>query len=258
MVKPNRAAEERSIARSVSRPLFCWSELTSVSSGSCCSAWVILGAHRLISSRSSPCSVYWYWPFDCRPPTRMSCAAWKNSVAPGTTAISRRSRAITSVAGGRSRRGDGRERADHKAAGGRAAAGEAHHAVHCRIGVDDADELGQLLRHQLEGDALIGLDAAGEPSGVLLREKALGHDVEEKDVEAERGDQDEQHQRRAAQRPSETAGISLPRPLEDALARAGDARQEPTPGRRFFIARAALVAQEIGAHHRRGRERYQQ
>ena len=35
----------------------------------------------------------------------MSCEAWKNSVAPGTAAISRRSRAITSVVEERSEMG---------------------------------------------------------------------------------------------------------------------------------------------------------
>ena len=49
----------------------------------------------------------------------------------------------------------------------------------------------ELLLHQLEGDALVGLDAADQPAGVLLREEALGHDDEEIDVERERRQQDQ-------------------------------------------------------------------
>ena len=77
------------------------------------------------------------------------------------------------------------QRDEHKAGIGLAAAGEADDALDRRILPDDRDELLQLLPHQLERDALVGLDAADHPAGVLLREEALGHLVEQEDVEAD-------------------------------------------------------------------------
>ena len=56
------------------------------------------GAHVLSSSRLSLTSVYWYCAWLMRPPSRTSCVACKNSVAPGTCASLGRSRAITSSA----------------------------------------------------------------------------------------------------------------------------------------------------------------
>src|SRR5207249_3352990 len=53
------------------------------------------GAHALSSSRLSLTSVYWYCAWLTRPPRRTSCIAWRNSVAPGTSASLGRSRAIT-------------------------------------------------------------------------------------------------------------------------------------------------------------------
>ena len=50
---PSRAAVSRSIDRSISNPLSCWSEFTSSSSGTFCSAAVIFGTQALSSSSVS-------------------------------------------------------------------------------------------------------------------------------------------------------------------------------------------------------------
>ena len=49
---------------------------------------------------------------------------------------------------------------EHKPGIGLAAAGERVDVLHRRILPNDIDQLGQLFLHQLEGDALVGLDAA--------------------------------------------------------------------------------------------------
>ena len=112
------------------------------------------------------------------------------------------------------------ERDENEAGIGLAAADETDDVLDGRILAQDGDELRQLLPHRLEGDALVGLDAPGEPSGILLREEALGHDVEEIDVEAQRRQQDEHHGPAMRQRPPEGAVVAAEHRSEGALHRA--------------------------------------
>jgi hypothetical protein len=43
-----------------------------------------------------------------------------------------------------------------------------------RVALDDVHQLAHLALHRLEGDALVGADAAADLARVLLREEALG------------------------------------------------------------------------------------
>src|SRR6185437_5631053 len=147
-------------------------------------------------ARSSDCKVYWYCALLCRPPTLMSCVARKNRRPPATTDVARRSRAFLAF---RQRF----QRHEHKAAIGRIAAGEAGDRRHARVLAHDVDELGEFLAHQLERDALVGLDAADQAPRVLLREKSLGDDDIEKDVERDSGEQHYRSKKRVPQRDAE-------------------------------------------------------
>ena len=110
----------------------------------------------------------------------------------------------------------------------------------------DRDEVGELLAHRLERDALVGLDEADEAPGVLLREEALGHDHVEVDVEADRREQDEHHERAVAQRPGEACARSR-----------ASTRVEGALAPRCEAAGLALRRrpQQPRAHHRRRGER---
>src|SRR5258708_3097123 len=57
------------------------------------------GAHSLRASGRSAWSGDWYWALPMRPPTRMSCTAWRQRVAPAMRTTFRRRRGITSSAG---------------------------------------------------------------------------------------------------------------------------------------------------------------
>ena len=50
------------------------------------------GAQSISSSMLASWTVYWYWVRDGRPPTLMSCEAWRNRATPSTGAVSARSR----------------------------------------------------------------------------------------------------------------------------------------------------------------------
>ncbi len=86
------------------------------------------------------------------------------------------------------------QRHEHEAGIGLPTPGEADHGLHRRIALDDADELRELLLHQLERHALVGLDRADQPAGVLLREEALRDHVVEIEIEPEHRRQN-QHDR---------------------------------------------------------------
>ena len=58
-------------------------------------------------------------------------------------------------------------------------------------------------RHGREGNVLIALDEAADAPGVLLREKSLGNDREQIDVEADRADGEQQDQELVAQHPAQ-------------------------------------------------------
>ena len=122
------------------------------------------------------------------------------------------------------------------------------HVLHRRVRAHDVDEVGELLPHRLERDALVGLDVADQAPGVLLREETLGLDDVEVDVEADgRG---EQHQH---ERPWRSAQASVSR--SRAAAARTRARSRGTGAR---AAASALVPQQPRAHHRRRRQRHHQ
>ncbi len=130
-----------------------------------------------------------------------------------------------------------------------AAAGEADHAVDVGVRADDLDELLHLLAHQLERDALVGLDAAIEASGILLREEAEGQLGVEPEIQRHRRGQDQQGDMAVAKRHAQRAGIALGDALEERLA--------PTEETALLV-RMLGLAQQIGAHHRRRGQRHHQ
>src|SRR5262249_17420554 len=107
-------------------------------------------------------------------------------------------------------------------------------------------ELGELLAHELERNALVGLNASGQPAGVLLRKEALLNDREQVAVETERSEEDEQDRARVTQRPRQAALIDMQCAGKNALA-------EPIKAAMLFAPRAL---EDECAHHRRGCERY--
>ena len=73
-----------------------------------------------------------------------------------------------------------------------ARAGETDHVLHGRVVLHDIHQLRQLALHRLERDALIGLQAADHPAGILLRKEALRHHHVQHDIQSD-GDQQHQH-----------------------------------------------------------------
>ena len=138
------------------------------------------------------------------------------------------------------------ERNEHRAgidlriAAAAADAGKADDRRHRGVLANNADHLLQLAAHCLKRDALIGLQRADQPSGVLLREKSLGHDDVQFDVQADRSDEDQEHQAAVPQRPGQRAPVAAAHPLE----------QRRTARLRLY----GCAAQEQSAHHRRGRQ----
>src|SRR5262249_20606535 len=62
---------------------------------------------------------------------------------------------------------------EHEAAIGLAAAGKGVDVLDCRILPDDVDKFSELFFHQLEGDALIGLNTAKHQPDVLIGKETL-------------------------------------------------------------------------------------
>ena len=180
----------------------------------------------------------------------MSCTACRKTLAPGTWASLGRRRAITwSALSLRSL--ERLQRGEQEARVGLEAAGEADHVRDRRILADDADELAELPPHRLEGDALVGADAADDAAGVLLREEALGDlDVQE-DVEDDGAQEHDHGQPRmvAARRAACGRSRSAPPSKTRSAARAS------RPGGRSSSPSATRRLQDVGAHHRRGGER---
>src|SRR5689334_7403421 len=110
------------------------------------------------------------------------------------------------------------ERHKDKPAVGLPAAGEPHDVIHRWILLYDRNELRELLAHELERNALIGLNAPGQPASILLRKKALLNDREQVAIETERSQEDQQDRARVAQRPCKAALIDIQRAGENALA----------------------------------------
>jgi hypothetical protein len=90
-----------------------------------------------------------------------------------------------------------------------------------------------------------GLDAADQTSRVLLREEALGDDVIEIDVEAQRRQEDRHHRPRMCERPGQRAVVAAEHGIEDAF----DGARKST---RLVC---GPMADDVGAHHGRRRQR---
>ena len=97
----------------------------------------------------------------------------------------------------------------------------------------------------LERHALIGLQRADQAAGVLGRKQPLGHEREQHDVQADRGEQDQHHQAAVAQRPGQASARSR-------YARGRISVRRP----RAVVHLARFEPQR--AHHRRGGERDRQ
>ena len=71
------------------------------------------------------------------------------------------------------------QRRVEKAGVGRSPSGEADDAFDRGVLLDDVLQLGELLLHRLEGDALVGLDRADDEARVLHRKQAIGDMIAE-------------------------------------------------------------------------------
>ena len=124
-----------------------------------------------------------------------------------------------------------------------ASAGEGRYRIHGRIFHDDFDERLHLLGKGAEGDGLVGLNGTVDAPSILLREKALRHNLEKIEIQTDGADGDKQYAELMAQYPAETKIVAakqsvkcvLEDPVEEAMT-------------------ALLVPQEARAHHWRGRE----
>ena len=176
----------------------------------------------------------------------MSCTADRNRLAPGTWASLGRRRAITwSAEILRSLKGfsvantkpELVEKPPVKPAT-LSIAGSCAHDLH---------ELPELPAHRLEGDALVGADAADDAAGVLLREEALGDGDIEMDVQDHRRQEHQHGRQRMAQHEAQAVAVPALQGGEAALAPAEEAARPP---------RIVMRPQHVGAHHRRGGERH--
>ncbi len=110
---------------------------------------------------------------------------------------------------------------------------------------DDVDELGKFLFHELEGDALVGLNATEHQSYVLIWKETFRNDRDEISAEAQCCEQAQHDERRPLQRTAQATIIQPERRCEHALA-------GPVQPAVLLFAR---VTEHISAHHRRRRQR---
>src|ERR1035438_3641089 len=89
-----RDAPSRSTSTLTWRPLDCWSEATSTSSGRLRSTFNSLGAHSDSSSTSAAVRVYWYWVRLIRLSICTSWAACMKREMPWTESVAVRKRAM--------------------------------------------------------------------------------------------------------------------------------------------------------------------
>ena len=75
---------------------------------------------------------------------------------------------------------------EHETGVGLAAAGERADALDCGIVANDVDEPGELLLHQLEGDALVGLNAAEHQPDILSGKEAFRNYLDQVKTQAQR------------------------------------------------------------------------
>jgi hypothetical protein len=137
------------------------------------------------------------------------------------------------------------QRDEHRSRIAPRASSESDDVVDSRIAHHDRHEVGELLAHRLERNALIGLNAADQPARVLLREKALRDDDVEVDVQAYGREEHEHDDGAVREPPCECATVRGDHRVVHALAPAAEPR-------RFALARRT---QQPRAHHRRGRQR---
>src|SRR5258708_18769532 len=112
------------------------------------------------------------------------------------------------------------ERQKDEAAIGLSAASEADHHLDRGVFLDDRDELLEFLPHQLERNALVGLDAAVDPAGILLREEALGDDRVEIEIGPDGREQDRHDEERMVERPAERVLVAAQHGVEAPLGHA--------------------------------------
>src|SRR5471030_787753 len=231
----------------VSTPLSAWSESTSVIDARPFIAAASLVAHSFRSAWLSLLSVYWKLALAERPPARKSCTGLRNSCTPVTRASLGRSRAITAWPA-----------TLRWLAGFRLMNMKPPPARRPPVKPTTVSTSGsflmmltsaQLALHGLEGDALVGADAAGDLAGVLLREAALGYLGEQVDVQADHEDEAEHHQRDARQSPVQAMLVDAQHGAEASFEGARDA------ARRLGV---VLRLEQPGAQHRRGGQRNHQ
>ncbi len=115
-------------------------------------------------------------------------------------------------------------------------------AVHRRIGKNHPRQCLLTLAHGAEGDRLRCLADALDHAGVLHREESLGHGEIEHDGKAKRRNRDQKGQRLVAQYPGQPARVTADQALD--------------PVRLGLDGRLRL--EQLGAHHRRQRQRHHQ
>ena len=129
-----------------------------------------------------------------------------------------------------------------------AAADEADHVLHRRIGREDLAVLAHLRAQGLERDALVGHRVAAQAPGVLLREEALGHHHEQPEVHGDAGQHDHHHQPRVLQRPAQAGAVAQHEGGEEAIA----------PPRQGSALGPFQRTQQTRAEHRREGQGYHQ
>jgi hypothetical protein len=130
----------------------------------------------------------------------------------------RAAKATDHLIGGQGPLGAGLQGYEDEAGIGLPAAGESDCGSDRRIVLHDRNELHELLLHELERDALVGLNTSNQPAGILLREEALRNDDEQIKVETEGDEQDGEDRARVIQRPSERALVAAQHGPEQPLA----------------------------------------
>ena len=124
-----------------------------------------------------------------------------------------------------------------------ATSGKAVDGVHRRVGGHDVDHLQERLVHGLKRGVLVGDDLAGHTPGILLGEEALGHAKEQVHIEADGGEQHQQGHKGMVEHEVECLAVQADDPIEDVF----HGLVEAPVGFVLF--------QQVGAHHRSGRER---
>ena len=133
-----------------------------------------------------------------------------------------------------------------------ARADERYRVRHVGIGLDDrADDL-LPLAHRRKRNVLGTLGEPRNHSRILLREKALRDDDEEKDGEPYRGERDEQRHGSMPENPIQAPGIHMQHAVEDALRAVVELLRDAALARRWLL---GMCSQQTRAHHGCQRQR---